>query len=657
VAAGGQAEQAVVQPPRREDVTDGHVRAERRPLGEQAVDHGAAVVAAVIAGDHGAVVGSQQVLQVFRTAAATTDVGRDPHHGAGVEVVAEQVQIRPLEWAAVAGAGLEHDRGPAVAVDRHQVLEATLGHGLATIHPVRHLADPPAVDVGRLRRVALADEAHPRPVVAEVELARRGAEIRAEDLAFTQQEATALTHRHGLRLAPSEVCLLLERTEGWAAGLHLGVGFLTGRDDGRTVADFAGDVRGIDDYLSNEILASRSRRQRHFMLQTSICERICADLANAITGQHDGQRLLEQLEHDDDFIVRLGAKPLWYRYHHLLRDALAHRLALEYPTAVTELHRRAARWYAGNNSVIEALNHAIAAHDWPYVGHIVATRGAPLILSSQQGALLKILQQVPPEDVSSTPELIFCTVVLLFHAGDYEAIPARIARAREMLQHRHDAAARRPTEIMLLTPEMLAERAVGNMPAVIAVSTELLDMLAADASGDGLVATQQRAVALNHRGLAQLWTGRPEGAARDLAAAASAARTAGLELTEINATGHLALLQILCGSAEEAAQLAAATRSLAEQRGWQHSLQTVAAHFAQALVDLERHDLDSAQETLLQGIRAHHGNPEAAQRVVSLGIEARLAVARGEPARARLFLDEARQDRSPRLHAPTWTAG
>jgi LuxR family maltose regulon positive regulatory protein len=229
----------------------------------------------------------------------------------------------------------------------------------------------------------------------------------------------------------------------------------------------------------------------------------------------------------------------------------------------------------------------------------------------------------------------------------------RDLRARDMLQRRHDAAARHRTEMMLLTPEMMAERAVGNMPAVIAVSAELLDKLAAGAAGDGPMITQQRAIALNHRGLAQLWTGRPENAVRDLTAAASAARTAGLELTEINATGHLALLQILCGSADEAAHLAAAARSLAEQRGWRYSLQTVAAHFAQALVDLERHDLDSAQETLRHGIRAHNGNPEAAQRIVSLGIEARLAVARGEPARARLFVDEARRDRSPRLHAPT----
>jgi LuxR family maltose regulon positive regulatory protein len=477
------------------------------------------------------------------------------------------------------------------------------------------------------------------------------AEIGAEDLAFRGDEAAALVRGRGLTLAPPDVRRLLDRTEGWAAGLHLGAGFLAvGR---RSIADFAGDVRGIDDYLIDEVLAGHSSSAHRFLMQTSICERVCAGLAEAITGEHDGQRVLERLEHDNDFVVRLGVKPLWFRYHHLLREALGHRLSRENPTEVAELHRRAARWYADNDSVMEALNHAVTARDWPFVGRIVATRAAPLILSAHQPAMLRILRRVPPEEMDSTPELIFCTVVLLFDAGDYEAIPARLAGARELLRRQPDAAARRPTEIMLLTPEMLAERAVGAMPAVIAVSTALLDLLTGGFTGNGVLATQQRAVALNHRGLALLWTGQPEAAARDLWAAASAARTAGLELTEISAAGHLALLQILCGSAREAAHLAAGARELAERRGWGYTLQTVAAHFAQALVDLERHDLDAAQEALRQGSRAHHGNPEAAQRLVMLGIQARLAAARGEPARARLFLAEAGRDRSPRLHAPT----
>jgi LuxR family maltose regulon positive regulatory protein len=476
-------------------------------------------------------------------------------------------------------------------------------------------------------------------------------EIRAADLAFTEDEAAVLMREHGLDLAAPDLSRLLDRTEGWAAGLRLGTSFLAGHEGARSVEDFAGDVRGVDDYLTEGILTGHGERERRFLLQTSILDRLCADLVNAVTDQTDGQRMLEHLERDD-FVVRLGPKPLWFRYHNLLREALGHRLSLEDPTVVTELHRRAARWYAGNNSVIEALTHAVCARDWSFVGRVVATQAAALILSAHQPTLLKILQRVPPEEMDSTPELIFCTVVLLFHAGDYDAIPARIKHARELLRRRDDAVSRRSMEIMLYTPEMMAERAVGDMPAVIAVSDRLLDQLAAGSAG-GVVATQQRAIGMNHRGLALLWTGQPEASARDLWAAISAAHTSGVELTEINAAGHLALLQAMSGSVQEAAQIAASTRELADQRGWRYTLQVVPAHFAQALVELERHDLEAAQEAHRQGARAHHRNPEAAQRVVLLGVEARLAVARGEPARARLFVEEARRQRNARMHAPT----
>jgi LuxR family maltose regulon positive regulatory protein len=134
--------------------------------------------------------------------------------------------------------------------------------------------------------------------------------------------------------------------------------------------------------------------------------------------------------------------------------------------------------------------------------------------------------------------------------------------------------------------------------------------------------------------------------------AANAARAAGVELVEINATGHLALLRVLTGAVTEAAQLATDAADLAERRGWRFALQTVAAHLAHALVALERHHLDDADRALRLGLRAHHSDPEAAQRLVILGVQARLATARGDYPKARRFLAEAAEHRSPRLHTP-----
>ena len=521
-------------------------------------------------------------------------------------------------------------------IDDRQVLDEV---GALLRHP------PPSL------RLVLISRTEPPLPLHRLQAADQVGEIRADDLAFTTDEATALLSDHGLTLSSEDLTSLLSRTDGWVAGLRLGAAFLAGDGRSRSIADFTGDIHGVDDYLTDEVLAGRSRRQRRFMLETSISEQLCAGLVNAVTGDSDGQRALEELELANDFLTRLGPKPVWFRYHHLLRDVLQHRLHLEMPTAVPQLHRRAARWYAEHNSVIEALSHAVRGEDWAYVGHLVTTQAGPLILSTQRAALVRVLRQVPRQQLTSTPELMVCDTLLLFHIGDYDAIPARVAHVRQLLREQ-PAAIRDPAEVLLMALQVAADRAVGDMPAVVAVETEQLDLLARSPYHDGFAATRYRAIALNSRGLALMWTGDAARAARDLRASAAAAQTAGVELAQINATGHLALLEMMHGSVKEADQLAGSARDLAERRAWRYTVQAVAAHFAQALVHLERDDLAAAKEALHQGIRAHDSEPEAAQRLVRYGAEARLALARGRLHQARSFLVQARTDRNTRTYVP-----
>jgi LuxR family transcriptional regulator, maltose regulon positive regulatory protein len=67
---------------------------------------------------------------------------------------------------------------------------------------------------------------------------------------------------------------------------------------------------------------------------------------------------------------------------------LRHQLLLQQPPVLAELHVRAARWYAGREAILEALAHAAAARDWPFVGRLVAARAAPLIVSTKRAPWL-----------------------------------------------------------------------------------------------------------------------------------------------------------------------------------------------------------------------------------------------------------------------------
>ncbi|MEV0895234.1 LuxR C-terminal-related transcriptional regulator [Actinoplanes sp. NPDC049802] len=541
-------------------------------------------------------------------------------------------------------AGLSHlpDRTVLVIDDFHVIDDRQVLDEMSAV--LRH--PPPPL------RLILITRNEPPLALHRLRAADLVSEIRAGDLAFTMEEAMELAAVHGLALGPDDVTMMVGRTEGWALGLRLGAVFLAGAGGTRSVADFARDVRAVDAYLTDEVLAGCPPRQRRFLLETSICEQMCAGLANAITGSDDGQWTLEELEQNNDFVTRLGPKPVWFRYHHLLRDMLAHRLRLETPSDLPELHRRAARWYAAHNSVIEAVTHAVHAEDWAYVGSLVTGQAGPLILSLQRAALVRVLRRVPREQLAATPDLMACDALLLFHVGDYEAIPARVSRIRELLRDR-PAAVRDPIEVLLMALQVAADRAIGDMPAVIAVEDEQLALLARSPFHHVTAVLQFRAIALNSRGVGLIWTGRIDRGAADLRAASEAAGAAGVELAQINATGHLALLEMMHGSVSEAARLAGSARELAERRAWRYTVQTVAAHFAQALVHLERQELNAAEEVLRDGLRAHDAEREAAQRLVLLGVQARLALARGNPHHAQTLLDQARRDRHPRMYVPT----
>ena len=135
--------------------------------------------------------------------------------------------------------------------------------------------------------------------------------MRQDDLRFTLVEAAEFLHRvMGLDLAADDVAALESRTEGWAAGLQLAAlslqerGALRG-DVRRFVQAFAGSNRYVLDYLFDEVLRQQSADIQEFLLQTSILDRLCAPLCEAVTGRGDSQQLLQTFEQANLFIVPL----------------------------------------------------------------------------------------------------------------------------------------------------------------------------------------------------------------------------------------------------------------------------------------------------------------------------------------------------------------
>src|SRR5438876_8981203 len=197
-------------------------------------------------------------------------------------------------------------------------------------------------------------------------------EVRVTDLRFTHSEAAGFLNQvMGLGLSAQDIAALETRTEGWIAGLQLAAISMQGQPDAASfITSFTGSHHFVMDYLVEEVLGQQSERVQAFLLRTSILDRFCGPLCDAVLldPSASGQETLEYLERANLFIVPLDNERRWYRYHHLFADLLRQRLQQSTASSpgderdgVAEFHRRASQWYEDHSLAIEAFPHAVAA--------------------------------------------------------------------------------------------------------------------------------------------------------------------------------------------------------------------------------------------------------------------------------------------------------
>ena len=241
----------------------------------------------------------------------------------------------------------------------HDSVAYLLRHMPAALHVVIATRADPPLPLGRLR-------------AADAVL-----ELRAAELRFSDGEADSMLNAAGLELDAAEVRLLQERTEGWPAGLQLAALSLRDRSDrSEFVRAFAGDDRQIGEYL-HEVLLELDASLREFLLRTSILERLCAPLCDAVCGIADSAARLEEAYRSNLFLVALDGRGQWFRYHHLFRDLLRAELVRGERGAAAALHRRAFAWYQANGDVHEAIVHATAAGEVAAAADLIARHSQP----------------------------------------------------------------------------------------------------------------------------------------------------------------------------------------------------------------------------------------------------------------------------------------
>jgi LuxR family maltose regulon positive regulatory protein len=283
----------------------------------------------------------------------------------------------------------------------HQSLTFFLDHLPAVVHLVLATRVEPPLPVARMR--------------ARGELA----ELRVADLQFTSEEALALLNGSmGLLLADDDVARLMDRTEGWPAGLYLAGLSLRGRQNASAfIAAFQGDNRHVADYLSAEVLERQPEKVREFLLRTSMLERLSGPLCDAVLEAEGSAGLLVELERSNLFLVPLDDRRGWYRYHHLFGQLLRLELASREPALPATLHRRAAAWHRQAGNLDDAIGHASAAGDFTEAAALIAGHWLSYWRRGQRATVARWLDGLPDEAIMADPPVAYVTAWIRGYSG------------------------------------------------------------------------------------------------------------------------------------------------------------------------------------------------------------------------------------------------
>ncbi|HRQ42660.1 MAG TPA: LuxR C-terminal-related transcriptional regulator [Chloroflexota bacterium] len=491
----------------------------------------------------------------------------------------------------------------------HEALKFLLEHQPANMHLVITTRIDPSLPLSRLR--------------ARDQLT----ELRANDLRFTVDETAIFLHQvMGLNLSGEEVAALEARTEGWIAGLQIAALSMQGQDDiSGFIRGFSGSHRHILGYLADEVINQQPAEKLKFLLQTSILDRLCGSLCDAVTGDVSGQTILEELEHANLFITPLDDAGVWYRYHHLFVDVLQKRLSLTAPKEgvdVAELHGRATTWFEQQGLIDEAIRHALAAPDVERAAILVEQYSMAMLQESKIFLIRLWLEQLPREMIHTRPRLLLAYGWILILTGHVTALDEWLARPQaKTALAAPDLPAEIVGELTLLQATLARFRREHEQSLQLALAA--FNLLRDDKRG-------LQAGAMYTIGVAHLQRGDVASASRAFTEAVRLGEAKGGPYMALGALDTLSDIQIRQGHLAQARQLCQQALQMAERQGWQAmpAMGMIYIHLGRALY--EYNDLEGAYAALTNAVDRLRGSIEQFLLAQGYLLLAQVHLARGD---------------------------
>jgi len=511
--------------------------------------------------------------------------------------------------------------------DVHAINEPAVHHGLA--YMLDHL--PPAV------HLAIASRADPPLPLSRLRARNQLLELRVADLRFAPDEVAAfLNDAMGLDLSPGQVAALDVQVEGWAVGLQMAALALqaTARrvraagDADAFLSGLARTQRYVLDYLADEVLTAQPAATQAFLLRTSVLERLCGPLCDALLeAPGEGAAILREIERAGLSITALDERQEWYRYHPLFAGLLRKRLEEREPQKVLVLQRRASAWHEAHGSIAEAIDYALAAADYPRAARLIESQVEAVLMASGHATVSRWIEALPDELVRARPQLCVAHAWALLLSG------------------------RTPARVEARLHEATSGRMAGEVGGEVAALRSLLALLGgriAEAIALAQLAMERlpqeraflRGVAADTLGIAYLSAGELAAAQGALETAVVLARQSGNTMMAVAALCNLAGMRVLRGQLRLAGANYRRALEWSTAPGGQRL--PVAAKALLGLGELARewNDLDAAARYLTDALDLCAQYGEIGALICALTL-ARVYRAQGDEARAEEQMREA----------------
>ena len=449
-------------------------------------------------------------------------------------------------------------------------------------------------------------------------------EIRPADLRFSVAEARELFDGAGLELPETALMSLVARTEGWAAGLRLAALSLAGYPDpGRFAMEFSGSERTVAEYLLAEVLDRQSEEVRRLLLRTSILEVVSGELADLLTGDQGGERILHDLEDANAFVTSLNPARSSFRYQKMFAEMLQLELRRTAPEQVTALHRAASGWFASHGHPVEAVRHAQSAQEWALAARLLADHWPALHLDGQDATVHELLAGFPPG--AADAELAALIAADEVAHGSLETAE----RYLELAEHGLTSADGRAGQARLLMGivRLLLARQRGDLPAEAQEAQRLQAMAQTPEATQTALGEELRALALISLCHAQSWAARCDLAEHPVRGIELARRIRRpyLEFTGLAYQAAVEASRSMPSALEHARQAIA----LAERHGWSDQTAAGVACTALAGALTWQGSLDEAEWWLRRAERAIRPDTQVVGALAVQYIRGQMMLARG----------------------------